>query len=71
MSQPLIQSTGRRKQAVARVRVRLNEAEGDPVILATSNHVCMMQWNSARWGGMVRKPFDVRHVIQLLDPETE
>jgi hypothetical protein len=31
----------------------------------------MMQWNSARWGGMVRKPFDVRHVIQLLDPETE
>jgi hypothetical protein len=28
----------------------------------------MMQWNSARWGGMVRKPFDVRHVIQLLDP---
>ncbi len=32
MSQPLIQSTGRRKQAVARVRVRLNEAEGDGTI---------------------------------------
>jgi small subunit ribosomal protein S9 len=32
VSQPLIQSTGRRKQAVARVRVRLNEAEGDGTI---------------------------------------
>ncbi len=46
----------------------LNEANGDPVILATSNHVCMMQWNSARSTGMVKKKFDVRHVIQLLDP---
>jgi hypothetical protein len=27
----------------------------------------MMQWNSARWGGLVRKPFRVCHVIQLLD----
>ena len=32
MSQPLIQSTGRRKQAVARVRFRSNEAEGDGTI---------------------------------------
>lgn len=47
----------------------LREAEGDPVILATSNHVCMMQWNSARWGGTIRKPFQVRHVIQLLDAD--
>ena len=45
----------------------LNEAEGDPVILATSNHVCMMQWNSARSAGLVKRPFQVRHVIQLLD----
>jgi glycolate oxidase iron-sulfur subunit len=44
----------------------LNEAEGDPVILATANHVCMMQWNSAR--SLVKRPFQVRHVIQLLDP---
>jgi glycolate oxidase iron-sulfur subunit len=47
----------------------LREAEGDPVILATANHVCMMQWNSARWGGTIRKPFQVRHVIQLLDAD--
>lgn len=38
-------------------------------ILATSNHVCMMQWNSA--ASLVDRPFQVRHVIQLLDPATE
>ena len=38
-------------------------------ILATSNHVCMMQWNSA--ASLVNRPFQVRHVIQLLDPATE
>ena len=32
MPQPLVQSTGRRKQAIARVRVRANEAEGDGTI---------------------------------------
>ena len=32
MPQPLVQSTGRRKQAIARVRVRPNEAEGDGTI---------------------------------------
>ncbi|MBL9214238.1 MAG: (Fe-S)-binding protein [Opitutaceae bacterium] len=36
-------------------------------ILATSNHVCMMQWQTAR--SFIRHPFEVRHVIQLLDPE--
>jgi glycolate oxidase iron-sulfur subunit len=35
-------------------------------ILATSNHVCMMQWNTAR--GLVNQSFEVKHVIQLLDP---
>ena len=35
-------------------------------ILATANHVCMMQWNTAR--RFVQRPFAVRHVIQLLDP---
>lgn len=49
----------------------LNEAAGDPVILATSNHVCMMQWNSARSGGLVKRPYEVFHVIQLLDAATE
>ena len=32
MSKPLVQSTGRRKQAVARVRVRASEGEGDGTI---------------------------------------
>jgi len=35
-------------------------------ILATANHVCMMQWNTAR--SFTKTPFQVRHVIQLLDP---
>lgn len=46
----------------------LNEASGDPLILATSNHVCMMQWHSAMAAGLVKRRFEVRHVIQLLDP---
>ncbi|MFO0906565.1 MAG: heterodisulfide reductase-related iron-sulfur binding cluster [Pirellulales bacterium] len=46
----------------------LNDAEGDPLILATSNHVCMQQWNSARAAQLVARPYEVRHVIQLLDP---
>lgn len=49
----------------------INDAEGDPVILATSNHVCMMQWHSASAAGLVRRPYEVRHVIQLLDPGEE
>ncbi len=40
-------------------------ADREP-ILATANHVCMMQWNSAR--AFVKRPFQVRHIIQLLDP---
>ena len=32
MPQPLVQSTGRRKQAIARVRVRTSEGEGEGVI---------------------------------------
>jgi glycolate oxidase iron-sulfur subunit len=35
-------------------------------VIATANHVCMMQWQSAH--AFVRRPFAVRHVIQLLDP---
>ena len=55
------------REILARKADFLNHAQGDPVILATSNHVCMMQWNSARQAGAVRRPFQVRHVIQLLD----
>jgi glycolate oxidase iron-sulfur subunit len=32
-------------------------------ILATANHVCMMQWSGAK----TAKPFQVRHLAQLLD----
>jgi glycolate oxidase iron-sulfur subunit len=46
----------------------LNSATGSPVILGTANHVCMMQWNSARAMGLVERPYSVRHIIQLLDP---
>ena len=56
------------KEILARKSAFLNDAIGDPVILATSNHVCMMQWNSARSSGLVTRPYSVQHVIQLLDP---
>lgn len=59
------------REILARKSEFLNRAAGDPVILATSNHVCLMQWNSARDLGLVRRPYAVRHVIQLLDPEVE
>lgn len=42
------------------------QPEGLEPILATANHVCMMQWNTAR--SFIKTPFQVRHVIQLLDP---
>ncbi len=35
-------------------------------ILATANHVCMMQWHTAR--AFIKSPFQVKHIIQLLDP---
>ncbi len=57
------------QEILARKSEFLNNAEGQPVILATSNHVCMMQWNSAGKLGLVKRPYQVRHVIQLLDPE--
>jgi len=55
------------REILARKAEFLNDAAGDPVILATSNHVCLMQWYSARSTGLVRKPFETKHVIQLLD----
>jgi glycolate oxidase iron-sulfur subunit len=47
----------------------LNQASGSPVILGTANHVCMMQWHSAGIIGLVRRPYETRHIIQLLDSE--
>jgi glycolate oxidase iron-sulfur subunit len=46
----------------------LNDAAGDRVVVVTTNHVCMMQWNSARTTAGVTRPYEVRHLIQLLDP---
>ena len=66
-----IQKPENSREILRRKSAFLNDAAGSPVILATSNHVCMMQWNSARTGGLVNRPFDVRHVIQLLDPGEE
>ncbi|RLS79593.1 MAG: 4Fe-4S dicluster domain-containing protein [Planctomycetota bacterium] len=63
-----IQKPENSREILAKKSAFLNQAAGKPVILATSNHVCMMQWNSARSGGLVTKPYEVRHVIQLLDP---
>ena len=63
-----IQKPENSQEILARKSAFLNEAVGAPVILATSNHVCMMQWNSARSTGLVKRPYEVRHVIQLLDP---
>ncbi len=40
--------------------------EGVRPILATSNHACTMQWNSAR--AWTKRSFEVKHIIQLLDP---
>lgn len=65
-----IQKAANGREILAKKSLFLNDAEGDPVVLATSNHVCMMQWNSARLGGLVKRSFRVRHVIQLLDPQT-
>lgn len=62
-----IQKPENSREILARKSAFLNDAVGNPVILATSNHVCMMQWNSARASGLVKRPFSVRHVIQLLD----
>ena len=64
-----LQQPDNAQEILARKSSFLNDAAGDPVILATSNHVCMMQWNSAFKSGLVNRPFQVRHVIQLLDPQ--
>jgi len=61
-----IQKPENAREILAKKSAFLKEAEGDPVILATSNHVCMMQWNSAK--PLIKRPFQVWHVIQLLDP---
>ena len=63
-----IQKPENAQQILADKSAFLNEAEGAPVILGTSNHVCMMQWHSAGATGLVTRPYEVSHIIQLLDP---
>jgi Fe-S oxidoreductase len=63
-----IQKPENAQQILADKSAFLNAAEGAPVILGTSNHVCMMQWHSAGATGLVTRPYEVRHIIQLLDP---
>jgi Fe-S oxidoreductase len=46
----------------------LRTAPGDPIYLVTSNHVCMMQWNSIARSVKAAKTIHVRHLIQMLDP---
>ena len=45
----------------------LDDSPYKRVTLATANHVCMMQWNSARSQGLVNRDFRVAHIVQLLD----
>jgi glycolate oxidase iron-sulfur subunit len=66
-----LQKPDNARQILARKAAFLNEAAGDPVILATANHVCMMQWHSAARSGLVTRPYRVQHVVQLLDRQTE
>lgn len=63
-----IQKPRNAREILASKSAFLNQAEGEPVILGTSNHVCMMQWFSAAATGLVSRPFEVKHIIQLLDP---
>lgn len=66
-----LQKPGNAREILARKSGFLETAAGDPPILATSNHVCMMQWHSARAAGLVKRPYRVAHVVSLLDPDGE
>jgi glycolate oxidase iron-sulfur subunit len=41
----------------------LDQSPYENPVLATGNHVCLMQWNQAR----TARPFQARHLVQLLD----
>ena len=49
----------------------LCDAPGDPIYLVTTNHVCMMQWNSVARSNAGGRSIRVRHLIQMLDPGEE
>ena len=54
---------GNAAEILAEKSAFLDESPFEAPILATANHVCMMQWSGAK----TRKPFQVRHLVQLLD----
>jgi glycolate oxidase iron-sulfur subunit len=62
-----IQKEANSRAILAEKSAFLNEAGGDPVILGTANHVCMMQWHGAGVIGLVKRDYQVKHIIQLLD----
>ena len=55
------------REILKRKSAFLDESPYNRIILATSNHVCLMQWQSTRGQGLVKKPHRVAHTIQLLD----
>ncbi len=63
-----VQKPGNSLEILRKKAAFLDKTTEEQVILATSNHVCMMQWNSARSLAGTKRNFEVRHVIQLLDP---
>ncbi|HAA70529.1 MAG TPA: hypothetical protein DCE55_15435, partial [Planctomycetaceae bacterium] len=63
-----LQQPANAREILSRKAAFLQEQTSGPVMLATSNHVCMMQWHSARSAGLAPHGLQVRHVIQLLDP---
>jgi glycolate oxidase iron-sulfur subunit len=63
-----VQQPAEARAILQRKAAFLEQAAGDPPVLATANPVCMMQWHSARSLGLVNRHFEVRHVLELLDP---
>ncbi len=80
MPHPLVQSTGRRKQAIARVRLRTREAEGDGTIpvkgrareeyFPSKTHIMILpeplRINLTGHWGKLRAPGDCDHLFQLI-----
>ena len=66
MPQPLVQSTGRRKQAIARVRVRTNAGEGDGTI--TVNKRSLVQYFPSKTHQMIlTEPLRVTELTEAYD----
>jgi len=64
-----LQKPANAKQMIEAKSAFLGDAIGDPVVLVSMNHVCLMQWNSIRSSLRRSTPTLLRHLIQLLDPE--